>query len=69
MSDTQDKDEGSLEEMMDQLEKLIEIMQSGEQTLEETFADYKKGLELVEKCAGRIEKIECDIKLLEPDGE
>ena len=69
MSDTQDKNEESLEEMMSKLDKLIEGMQSGEQTLEETFADYKKGLELVEKCAGRIDKIECDIKLLEPDGE
>lgn len=64
-----DKQEETLEEMMQKLEKLIEGMQSGELTLEETFADYKKGLELVEKCSGRIEKIECDIKLLEPDGE
>ena len=64
-----DKQEETLEEMMQKLEKLIEGMQSGELTLEETFADYKKGLALVEKCSGRIEKIECDIKLLEPDGE
>lgn len=64
-----EKQEETLEEMMQKLEKLIEGMQSGEQTLEETFSDYKKGLELVEKCSSRIEKIECDIKLLEPDGE
>ena len=69
MSDTKDIQEETLEEMMKKLEELIEGMQSGEKTLEETFADYKKGLELAEKCAGRIEKIECDIRLLEPDGE
>jgi len=63
-----DKQEETLEEMMQKLEKLIEGMQSGEQTLEETLADYKRGVELVEKCSGRIDKIECDIKLLEPDG-
>lgn len=72
MSDTQintEEKEETLENMMQQLEELIEGMQSSQQTLEETFADYKKGLELVEKCGKKIEKIECDIKLLDPDGE
>lgn len=72
MSDTQintEEKEETLENMMQQLEELIEGMQSSQQTLEETFADYKKGLELVEKCGKKIEKIECDIRLLEPEGE
>lgn len=66
---TGEKQEAGLEELFGQLEELIGDMQSGEKTLEETFAGYKKGLELVEKCNKKIEKIECDIKLLNPDGE
>lgn len=72
MNDTEirtEEKEATLEEMFGQLEELIGGMQSKEQTLEETFADYKSGLELVRKCSEKIEKIECDIKLLTPDGE
>ena len=61
--------EASLEEMFEQLDSLIEKMQGKDMTLEETFAGYKQGLELVEKCSSKIEKIECDIKLLSAEEE
>ena len=61
--------EASLEEMFGMLDGLIGSLQADEQSLEETFEGYKKGLELVEQCSKRIEKIECDIKLLNPEDE
>jgi len=56
----------SLEEIFKNLDEVIGMLQSKELTLEETFAGYKKGLELVEQANGRIEKIESDIRLLDP---
>ena len=61
--------EASLEEMFGMLDGLIGSLQADELSLEETFEGYKKGLELVEQCSKRIEKIECDIKLLNPEDE
>ncbi len=68
MSEINEKETG-LEEMLGELDGIIEKMQGGQLSLEETFEDYKKGVDLVEKCSKKIEKIECDIKLLNPDEE
>lgn len=61
--------EKTLEEMLTELDGLIGSMQKDSLSLEETFAGYKQGLELVRKCNEKIEKIECDIKLLDPAEE
>ena len=61
--------EKTLEELFRELDEIINTLQSKEMTLEETFAGYKKGLELVEACGKKIEKVECDIKLLDPEAE
>ena len=69
MANEEIKGQETLEEMFAQLDSLIEKMQDKDMSLEDTFAGYKKGLELVEACNQKIEKIECDIKLLSPDEE
>ena len=66
---TEEKETLSLEEMFAKLEGVINEMQTGGLTLEETFARYKEGLALVENCNKKIEKIECDIKVIDPDWE
>ena len=66
---TENMESASLEELFAQLEELIDNVQSNNLSLEETFSQYKTGLELVEQCSKKIEKIECDIKLLNPQGE
>ncbi|MGI6072811.1 MAG: exodeoxyribonuclease VII small subunit [Lachnospiraceae bacterium] len=66
-AEIKNEDNGTLEEILDNLDGLIEEMQKGDLTLEETFAGYKKGIELTLKAEKKIEKIESDIKLLTPD--
>ena len=55
-------DEMSLEEAFDELDALIEKMETSQLSLEETFRLYKQGLSLVEFCNQKIEKVECDIR-------
>ena len=57
-------EELSLEEAFKNLDELIGQMQSADIPLEEAFALYKKGVALVELCSKKIEKVECDIKLV-----
>ena len=52
----------SLEEAFEELDALIEKMETSSLPLEETFRLYKHGLSLVEFCNQKIEKVECDIK-------
>ena len=55
-------EEMSLEEAFEELDGLIEKMETSQLPLEETFRLYKQGLSLVEFCNQKIEKVECDIK-------
>ena len=55
-------EEMSLEEAFDELDSLIEKMESSSLPLEETFRLYKQGLTLVEFCNQKIDKVECDIR-------
>ncbi len=55
-------EEMSLEEAFEELDSLIEKMETSQLPLEETFRLYKQGLSLVEFCNQKIEKVECDIK-------
>lgn len=55
-------EEMSLEEAFDELDALIEKMETSSLPLEETFRLYKQGLALVEFCNQKIEKVECDIQ-------
>lgn len=60
--ETKINEEMSLEEAFEELDGLIEKMETSELPLEETFRLYKQGLSLVEFCNQKIEKVECDIK-------
>ena len=60
--ETKINEEMSLEEAFEELDGLIEKMETSQLPLEETFRLYKQGLSLVEFCNQKIEKVECDIK-------
>lgn len=60
--ETKINEEMSLEEAFEELDCLIEKMETSQLPLEETFRLYKQGLSLVEFCNQKIEKVECDIK-------
>ena len=65
INDTEGK---SLDEMMDALGQLIEKMESGEESLEGTFAMYEEGLKLGKECNLTIDRVEKDVLKLEEDG-
>ena len=60
--ETKINEEMSLEEAFEELDGLIEKMETSQLPLEETFRLYKQGLSLVEFCNQKIEKVECEIK-------
>lgn len=57
-----------MEEAFAALDKLTGEMEQGSLSLEETFALYKQGLELIELCNNKIEKVESDIRILNEKG-
>lgn len=57
-------EEKTLEEAFSELDELIQNMENKELPLEETFKLYKEGVSLVEFCNKKIEKVECDIKVV-----
>ena len=56
-----------LESSFKRLDEIIERMEQGELSLEESFKLYKEGVELVGACNESIEKVEKDIKLIEDE--
>ena len=52
----------TLEEAFNKLEELAGKMQGEDISLEESFSLYKEGVELIELCNNKIEKVETDIK-------
>lgn len=48
----------TLEESFEQLDDVIQEMQTGELTLEESFKKYETGMKLIKNCNESIEKVE-----------
>lgn len=55
----------SFEEAMAELEKLVAQMEAGELPLEASVAAYKRGSELVKFCAGQLDKVDNQVRILE----
>lgn len=58
----------TMEEAWDRLDALLNDMESGEHTLEETFSLYTQGVKLVQCCNEKIDAIEKKLIVLE-EGE
>lgn len=67
MSKTEKK-EPSLEETFQELEEMIEKMQSREITLEESFALYEQGIHKLRFCNEKIDYVEKKMLLLNEEG-
>lgn len=50
---------------MEELELLVEKMESGALPLEASLDAYKRGAELVKYCAAQLERVEQQVKVLE----
>lgn len=59
------KKDKTIEETFKELEELVGKLESGESSLEESFAYYETGMKLVKTCNEKIEKVEKKILVLE----
>lgn len=57
----------SFEAAIEELEKLIQAMESGQLALEASVANYERGLQLLRYCQHRLDNVEQRIQVLEDD--
>jgi len=57
----------TFEQALDELDALVRRMESGDLTLDESIAAYRRGAELARYCQARLAQAELDIKQLEGD--
>ena len=55
----------NFESAMEELEKIVARMESGELSLEDSLAAHKRGLELAQYCQGVLAKAQQQVKVLE----
>lgn len=58
----------SYEEAVAELDRLVEQMEQGRLPLDRLLDDYKRGVELLAWCRGRLEAVQAQVQLLE-DGQ
>ncbi|MBR6358611.1 MAG: exodeoxyribonuclease VII small subunit, partial [Lachnospiraceae bacterium] len=58
----------SLEQNMEELEKVISELEADNLRLDRAFELYKAGMDLLLKCNDSIDKIETELKVLEAEG-
>ncbi len=63
------QDDRSLEETFQVLEEVISRMEQGDLTLEESFAAYHQGMDLLKSCNDKIDKVEKQVLELDAEGE
>ena len=58
----------SLEASLEKLEQVMEELSAPELSLEESFAKYKQGMDLLLQCNQAIDKVEKELMILEENG-
>jgi exodeoxyribonuclease VII small subunit len=56
------------EQALSELESLVQAMEAGKMPLDQLLASYKRGAELLQRCRGRLQVVEDQVKLLD-DGQ
>lgn len=59
----------NLEEAFMKLEETVEALEREDITLEQSFAEYQKGMELLKKCNEAIDRVEKKVLILNENGE
>ena len=59
----------SMEQASEALDRLLSDMENGEHSLEETFSLYRRGIDLVQCCNEKIDRIEKQLIILEEKGD
>jgi len=66
-SDSKPDDGGQIaafEKSLDELEQLVEKMEKGEQSLDDSLKSFERGVALYRNCQGALEQAELRVKLL-----
>lgn len=59
----------TFEEAFAELDEIIKVLDDDKISLEDSFNNYKKGLELIKMCSDSIGEIEGKLEILESDGQ
>lgn len=62
-------EEITLETLFADLDEIVEKMESGDTTLEESFQLYQKGIGMLKQCNEKIDLIEKQVLILEENGD
>jgi exodeoxyribonuclease VII small subunit len=57
------------EQAFEELQSLIEVLESGEKPLEETLALYERGQLLYQRCMELLDNAELKVQQMDEDGE
>lgn len=59
----------TIEETFEELEGILEMLEDEENSLEESFRYFERGMKLVKSCSAQIDKVEKQIFVLSEDEE
>ena len=59
----------SIEETFEELDRIMEKLESNDTTLEESFACYEAGMKLVKACGEKIDRVEKQMIVLQGGAE
>ncbi len=57
----------SFEAALAELEKIVQSMEAGTLSLEQSLAAHKRGIELAKYCQGRLAQAQAQVRVLEED--
>ena len=62
-------EEITIEEGLQELDKIVEKLESREISLEDSFVMYQKGMEVLKQCSQKIDMVEKKILQMNKDGD
>ncbi len=65
MSQQPSQPPASYEAALEELEQLLQVIESGQLPLEQLLSGYQRGAELLAFCRGKLEAVETQIKVLD----
>ena len=60
--------EKNIEDVFQELDVIAEKLESSDTSLEDTFRLYKKGMELLKYCSGKLDAVEKKMLQMDEDG-
>ncbi|NKB75944.1 MAG: exodeoxyribonuclease VII small subunit [Gammaproteobacteria bacterium] len=64
MSPAKKKDTSDFEQSLIELEKIVERMERGEQSLDETISDFERGMTLSDQCQKNLDSAQLKVEKL-----